>query len=291
MTTLFTTSRHARLWPAGGGKVHYRNGDQSVFRFPPSAFTLVELLVVITIIGILIALLLPAVQAAREAARRMQCSNNLKQLGLALHGYHAVHNCFPAGVTEDIVKLGGKMYGNKSPYNTWGIRVMPFMEMNAIYDAWDFNAGYGNGYANKPILVRSMYPAFMCPSDDAKPSPNSSGYGRGNYVACFSPDGTMTEPGANAYIDPGCTSHALRKAIFNVNVFRAANDVKDGLSNTIAMSELIAGIDEGTTKHDVRGMWWYAFGCMYTHMHTPNSPIPDDGYAAPDYFVDMPERP
>ena len=96
------------------------------------AFTLVELLVVIAIIGILIALLLPAVQAAREAARRIQCSNNLKQFGLALHNYHDAHRTFPGGYHS--------LCGNEHIYRHGGlvIHLLPYMEAQALYDTIDF---------------------------------------------------------------------------------------------------------------------------------------------------------
>ena len=105
----------------------------STTRHPKFAFTLVELLVVITIIGILIALLLPAVQAAREAARRMQCSNNLKQIGLALHNYHSLMNAFPAGT---VVRLPEGC----SQGSCWGtsmfVVIFPYMEQSAIEEQY-----------------------------------------------------------------------------------------------------------------------------------------------------------
>src|SRR5688572_16961948 len=95
----------------------------------PRAFTLVELLVVIAIIGILVALLLPAVQAAREAARRMQCGNNLKQIGLASHNYHGAH---------DVLPFGASGIQSNTPGGTWGAFLLPHMEQTTAYDLFDF---------------------------------------------------------------------------------------------------------------------------------------------------------
>ncbi|MFI4874195.1 MAG: type II secretion system protein, partial [Blastopirellula sp. JB062] len=100
------------------------------------AFTLVELLVVIAIIGVLIALLLPAVQAAREAARRSQCSNNLKQMGLALHNFHDTFGRFPPGASDNSTPFGN---GYTSPGgHSWMAYSMPFLELGSAYDSCDF---------------------------------------------------------------------------------------------------------------------------------------------------------
>jgi prepilin-type processing-associated H-X9-DG protein len=111
---------------------------------------LVELLVVIAIIGILIALLLPAVQAAREAARRMQCTNNLKQIGLAIHGYHDVHKQIPPA------------YLCKQPEVAVHTYLLPFIEQQAAYDAYDFTVSWNNS-ANKAATEVDI-PAFVCPT-------------------------------------------------------------------------------------------------------------------------------
>jgi prepilin-type N-terminal cleavage/methylation domain-containing protein len=130
-------------------------------KVPPlrRGFTLVELLVVIAIIGILIALLLPAVQFAREAARRSQCSNNLKQLGIALHTYHDVHNYLPAGW----------LYSNPPPnVQCWGTMILPQLEQQGIYDQYDFRVPaafeYGAIGAKNVALISTPISTFMCPS-------------------------------------------------------------------------------------------------------------------------------
>jgi prepilin-type N-terminal cleavage/methylation domain-containing protein len=128
-------------------------------------FTLVELLVVIAIIGILVALLLPAVQAAREAARRMQCSNNMKQLGLGLHNYHDAHQSFPFAYMIDLRTFN---------IQTWGVRILPFIEQTQIADRWNdavpcFDQAASIGYPSSQVatnleLAKTNLPVYLCPS-------------------------------------------------------------------------------------------------------------------------------
>ncbi|MFW5693503.1 MAG: DUF1559 domain-containing protein, partial [Thermoguttaceae bacterium] len=126
------------------------------------AFTLVELLVVIAIIGILIALLLPAVQSAREAARRMQCSNNLKQIGLALHNYHTAHKTLPYGAN----------FGQGTGA-TWAAMILPYLEQQNVYDAFDFTLPVW--HEQNEQAVQSVIPAYICPSDPASSEPLQGG--------------------------------------------------------------------------------------------------------------------
>src|SRR4051794_34073765 len=143
-------------------------------------FTLIELLVVIAIIGVLIALLLPAVQSAREAARRSQCTNNLKQIGLAMHNYHSTYDSFPM--------LNGIPAKSIDGSGIHGPSVLAFllnnMEQTAMYNAFNFNIGAVAGAAANYTVINatvfnSQIGAFLCPSD-----PGSTAYRRGSSYSC-----------------------------------------------------------------------------------------------------------
>lgn len=210
-------------------------------RFP--GFTLVELLVVIAIIGILIALLLPAVQAAREAARRSQCTNNLKQLGLANHNYHDVIKTFPygkGGTTCPYPSTPPCNYGRLSGF----IPLLPYLEQKPMYDAIMAGAlptylpggpeGWNSGWS-----VWSRAPASLnCPSD---PSPyNTTTTARNNYA--FSRGDAVTN------IRDDSTS----RGIYAYSRTYGMADVRDGTSNTVMMSERVKG-DIGGTQTAVAG--------------------------------------
>jgi prepilin-type N-terminal cleavage/methylation domain-containing protein len=120
-------------------------------------FTLVELLVVIAIIGVLVALLLPAIQAAREAARRSQCSNNLKQIGLAVLNYEAAIGRLPAGSTTNVADRFGPYY------STWTVDILPHLELSTVYDLWDKTVDF-SALANR-TLRETFLASYLCPSD------------------------------------------------------------------------------------------------------------------------------
>ncbi len=136
----------------------------------PSAFTLVELLVVIAIIGVLVALLLPAVQAAREAARRMQCANNLKQIGLAVHNYHDSNNAFPIGntspaVTADTGCFSGTNGSSRHPGPPWSVTILPYLEQLGIYNNINISGTFPSSYsdANASPPPTNLSPAVYNP--------------------------------------------------------------------------------------------------------------------------------
>ena len=215
---------------------------QSEIRNPKLAFTLVELLVVITIIGILIALLLPAVQAAREAARRMQCSNNLKQTALATHLYVEQHGIFPAGVS---VKNSSR---NSATWVTWAGHIFPFLEQENLTALYNYSDdGSTSGYVINKTIFRTKIGAFCCPSDNAdregkygilSVNDGGPGFTRSNVVACFRPDGYWIEPGAP---QGGVSGTPAKRSLFNYNVAHVIAEIVDGTSNTAAFSEIISG--------------------------------------------------
>src|SRR3954451_24609497 len=129
------------------------------------AFTLVELLVVIAIIGVLVALLLPAIQAAREAARRSQCKNNLKQVGLALHNYESTRRIFPPGFTSSADTVNG---AGKGPGWGWGAYILPYLEESSLFQQIDFKTNIeANSSPNKELRVATLQ-VSRCPSDSVE---------------------------------------------------------------------------------------------------------------------------
>ncbi|QDT66546.1 DUF1559 domain-containing protein [Calycomorphotria hydatis] len=256
-------------------------------------FTLIELLVVIAIIAVLIALLLPAVQQAREAARRSQCKNNLKQLGLALHNYHDSHSTFPPGyVMGGVAEAANAAADTTAPSQgwAWGTFLLPFLEQAPLYqnlslndDAWDA--------ANVDPFGATVLPAFRCPSDsttdtftvtpDAGPlSGNSYEISRSNYIGLFGFGNISAHPGraaSSAYTGNSATAFATAYSgdgpagatfgdlfdngggIFHRNSRVRIRDVTDGTSNTFAFGERKATHDFiDSLSETVSDSTWYA---------------------------------
>ncbi len=196
-----------------------------------AGFTLVELLVVIAIIGILVGLLLPAVQAAREAARRMQCTNHLKQLGLAMHNYESVFKVFPPlGTNQSLTPA----FATNS-YSTQA-RILPYIEQANLHSLLDFSidpwVGSGPNPALNPIVFSTSVPIFQCPSD-----PGPSHY----TVAGLSCAGinymVSTGSGTKTYYD----LRHRNDGIAGVNSRVKMGDISDGTSNSVMISETVRG--------------------------------------------------
>ncbi len=238
--------------------------DQSPFSGRP-AFTLIELLVVIAIIGILIALLLPAVQAAREAARRMQCSNHLKQIGLAMHNYHSAVKTLPFGCANWDGVYVDPVTGARSYGATWPAMILPYIEQQALYNLFDFKKHMRD---QDPVALTTIIETFICPSDPASGSPvitstcqaGSSNPGTklglwypGSIGPTFMDYGpfcpkaknpwTCTDP--DSYCSQGCNFGSSGPPGNSVGMFGRwgrsfrFEDVTDGLSNTIMNGETL----------------------------------------------------
>lgn len=228
-------------------------------RSPPrAAFTLVELLVVITIIGILIALLLPAVQAAREAARRMSCGNNLKQLGLALHNYHQVWNQFPLGAVHD-----SWTWSQIDPdhHGSFLVALLPYVEQQTIYDECNFNqnTSYTSRIGDDGQFIHELIiPTYICPSDEkpqfwdgnphyhgAASSTKGQKRATANYGACIGNQYFSICPFQGNMFGTGPRSHSDTlngneiSGVFGHMAWSASiAEITDGTSNTIAIGEV-----------------------------------------------------
>jgi prepilin-type N-terminal cleavage/methylation domain-containing protein len=233
-------------------------------------FTLIELLVVIAIIAVLIALLLPAVQQAREAARRSQCRNNLKQLGLAMHNYHDTHKQLPPGsILNGGNGRGGVVWGDD---NSWYPMIFPYIDQAPLYNTINFSTAlsagggtvhpvgdalYGNDQAQKLAI-----PIFGCPSDGIVIDEPDTGWAvaRVNYVVNYGNTnmGGTTEGTTTFYGGP-----------FGLIFGAKFRDIFDGTSNTLMMSELIT--PKLSTWQGYLANAPYAGGSGFTGYYTPNS--------------------
>ena len=235
---------------------------------PRRGFTLIELLVVIAIIAVLIALLLPAVQAAREAARRSQCVNNLKQIGLAMHNYHSANNSFPQGHSQSAHQAG--YTGQYAGWTEWSAQaeMLQFMEQTPLYNSINFNfcGGYDYGFVCNSTGAFAAINSFLCPSDNNSSGAAKFSTGWGNYanppgnnnyrgsVGTTSTAGWQTNvgPGYGACQpdpfninggQPSCTAYST--GVFAYWVAYGLRDITDGSSNTVAYTESLVGDAQG----------------------------------------------
>ncbi len=239
------------------------------------AFTLVELLVVITIIGILISLLMPAVQSAREAARRTQCANNIKQLGLALNAYHVASGKFPPSsvwrVSGDFSTTQIETTNTASLYENWIMLILPQLDQANLRQAFTFSQPT-TAPVNQTACGVNLA-VLLCPSDTYNRSPfvgstspsgltsnaGSFPWARGNYGANAAM-GYMSYSAEAGYIAAGTDygdgagpgwNNRYSRGVMGANLSLRIDDIRDGASNTILVGEIRSGI----TSFDCRGIW------------------------------------
>jgi prepilin-type N-terminal cleavage/methylation domain-containing protein len=258
-----------------------------------NAFTLIELLVVIAIIAVLVGLLVPAVQKVREAAARIQCQNNLKQIGLALHGYHDANKRFPPGYAA----VGSYVDGatDTAPGWGWAAFILPYLEQGALRNQLNFNQPIQASSAIQTIL-----PVYLCPSDVTQPGAFAVPDGFGNTVCLAAP----TSYAACCGNDASETTDPIGSGVFFRNSTIRIADITDGTSSTILVGERAwaqangawAGAIPGAVikrgannpcQPNVPGAWYPASTLAIAHAHLNNALSDPDGSAGMDDFSSM----
>ena len=250
-----------------------------LFAQPLRGFTLVELLVVIAIIGVLVALLLPAVQAAREAARRSQCVNNFKQIGLAMHNYESAQKKFPSGATG----WGAGGWHGLSPF----LQILPYLEQGLAESRYDYNFRIYNAPVNREI-AGYQFPIYVCPSDDAAGRALLAAAGsrraRSNCAASLGSSVWLPNGYDGIFVDMVSSGDRAGMDLNTNGAFRPEGhrefkEFLDGTSNTSMASEILSGkVDSiNANPYDHRGTWaWGQMGFShYSHLNTPNTSVGD----------------
>lgn len=225
----------SRQWISGSHKTWHENSGHvaSGHMTGQRGFTLIELLVVVAIVSVLIALLLPAIQQAREAARRTQCRNNLKQLGLALQNYESQMTVYPPGLVSS--PDGFSVFSN-----AW-IAILPFMDQANVAAKFDFTQPW---WFQTAAVAQTVLPAFLCPSNSRPeiiehPQLASYGFPVGYQFAAL--DYVLCKGSNDAFCLPSSGVEFLRRGAFDVNRSARVNDFADGCSNTFMIGEGAAG--------------------------------------------------
>ncbi|MDR2438073.1 MAG: DUF1559 domain-containing protein [Planctomycetaceae bacterium] len=257
-----------------------------LFRSSPFGFTLVELLVVIAIIGVLIALLLPAVQAAREAANRMSCTSNQKNIALAMQNYHDINFVFPyGGIPYREYQYDGGASGFTYDSHSWVSRFLPFIEQASLFQNLDLTLAVGNAGGDGHYQFRRVILDFMkCPSDKrvvAEPGNSNWGISRDNYVVNMGRTDLGGYNGGMTGSPITDTNYLNYGAPFSIGRFEnptapsgfkpiltGMNDAGDGTSNTLMVSEVIVPKDIGYQGYV--GIPRYAGGAGFTTWFPPN---------------------
>jgi prepilin-type N-terminal cleavage/methylation domain-containing protein len=264
-----------RAAPAGASKLTRRQPKRA-------GFTLVELLVVVAIIGVLVALLLPAIQAARESARRNSCGNNLKQLGLALQNYHDARKIFPFSMVVNSVTGTGFMTSTSGIGPNWVVAILPFVEGSNVMTLYNKQAYYVDDLSNASFRAANL-PFMRCPSDGYGQFPYNgallggpglnTNWARGNYGANAYPT-AWNDPRGIGYAGLFWSTLTIR-GVMMPNAACSLKQINDGTSKTVALAELRAD----TTNNAERGCWClcsaasglYGHGAELTEWDSTNS--------------------